>query len=98
MFNNEQCSKSKVENLSKKRIWRIGTPFVKPIPVRRSFTYKEVSLIAGILVALVIVFTIWFRQDSEKQPSSRSLKDKALQSLGDTAKSFVTKKFVEIGF
>jgi hypothetical protein len=98
MFTSEQSSKPKVQNPSEKGIWRIGTPFVKPVHVRRSFTYKEVSLIAGILVALVVVFTIWFRQDSEKQPSSRSLKDRALQSLQNTAKSFVTKKFVEIWF
>ena|SRR5690349_12232218 len=98
MFTSEQSPKSKVQNPSKKGIWRIGTPFVKPVQVKRNFTYKEVSLIAGILVALVIVFTIWFRQDSEKQPSSRSLKDKALQSLQNTAKSFVVKKFVEFRF
>ena len=71
---------------------------VKPVHVKRGLTYKEVSLIAGILVALVIVFTLWFRQTTEKPSSSRGLKDKALQSLQNTAKSFVMKKFVEFRF
>lgn len=82
----------------KKAIWTIGTPFVKPVSVKRTFTYKEVSLIAGIVVALVIVFTVWFRQDPANQPSSRSLRDKALHSFHETAKPFVMKKFAEIIF
>ena len=82
----------------KKGILRIGTPFVKPVVVKRHLTYKEVSLIAGIVVALVIVFTIWFSQEPANQPAFRNLKDKALQSFRETAKSFVMKKFAEIIF
>jgi hypothetical protein len=96
MFRSEQSHPRKAQNPSKKKDWRIGTPFVKPVTVKRSFTFKEVSLIAGIVVALVIVFTIWFNQDPSNQPSSVGLRDKALHSFRDAAKSFLMKKFAEI--
>jgi hypothetical protein len=28
------------------------------------FTYREFTLIAGVVVALIVIFTLWFRQPS----------------------------------
>lgn len=98
MFKSEQPKSADLKILPKNGISAIGTTFVKPLRVKRNFTYKELSLIAGIVVALVVVFMIWFRTDMAAQPSSGNLKDKALQSLNETAKSLVTRTFIKILF
>lgn len=35
------------------------------------WTYRKISLIIGVLVAMIIAFTLWFSQDAE-QPSTKS--------------------------
>ena len=75
---------------------RVGMAFVKPTRVKRHFTYKEYTLIAGVLVALVIVFTLWFRQEPVKE-SPQTLKSKSM-SFPEAAKSLVRRAVAEIRF
>lgn len=39
----------------------------------KRFTYKELTLILGIIVALIVVFTLWIRQPSQSVSGSARL-------------------------
>jgi hypothetical protein len=39
-----------------------GTSLVKPHTVNQRFTYRELTLIIGIIVALIVVVTLWMNQ------------------------------------
>jgi hypothetical protein len=41
-----------------------GMAFVKPKTMIKRFSYKEFTLLFGILVALLIIFALWFGQPS----------------------------------
>jgi hypothetical protein len=96
MFTHEQSISGSTRIRTKKEVLRIGMAFVKPHSVKRQFTYKEFTLIVGILVALIIVFTLWVRQEPVKE-SPQTLKPKSI-SLPDAAKSLVKRAVAEIHF
>jgi len=70
MFASEQYYGERVKNRTKKAVFESGMGLVKRKAVKTHFTYKELSLIVGILVALIIAFTLFFRSPSK--PSSFS--------------------------
>ena len=39
--------------------FKTGTAFVKRLTVNNKFTYKEFSLLLGILVAIIILLVVW---------------------------------------
>ncbi len=45
-------------------VFNIGTTLGKRSTVNRKFTYREFTLILGIVVALLVVFMLWFTQDT----------------------------------
>jgi hypothetical protein len=73
MFTTEQnITKTSVKS-SKKRFFETGMPLAKRVAVKHRVTYKEVTLILGILVALLVVFTLWIVEPSANgQPSSHA--------------------------
>jgi hypothetical protein len=96
MFTHEQPISQNRLIRSKKQVLGFGTAFVKPTSVKRNLTYKDYTLIAGVLVALMVVFTLWFSQEPVK-PSQHTLKPKTM-SLPETAKSLVRRAVAEIRF
>jgi hypothetical protein len=96
MFTHEQSISQNRLIHSKKQVLGLGMAFVKPTSVKRHFTYKEYTLIAGVLVALIIVFTLWLRQEPVKE-SPHTLKPKTM-SLPEAAKSLVRRAVAEIHF
>jgi hypothetical protein len=62
--------------------------------MKAKFTYKEFTLLAGILVALIIVLALWFRPVSlESRDVSRKLVPHVTKP---TAKAVVEKAFILI--
>ncbi len=60
MFKTEQPFTRNRKKIAKKAVFETGMPLVKPVPVnqRRSY-YKELTLVFGIVVAVIIGFTLW---------------------------------------
>lgn len=64
--------------------------------VKKGITYRELTLVAGILVALLVVFTLWFRHQPQEAAGVMGTKRKAAVSLSEIARSFAKKTFAEI--
>ena len=47
---------------AKNDVFTTGTSLVKPHTVNQRFTYRELTLIIGIIVALIVVVTLWMNQ------------------------------------
>jgi hypothetical protein len=66
--------------------------------VKRRFTYRELTLLAGILVALIVVFTVWLKQkpidDSTLDRKARLVPGVVIPSPS----TFLKRTFVEILF
>jgi hypothetical protein len=65
---------AKAENPSKTRVFSTGTTFAKPGEMKRAITSKEITLIIGILVAVVVAMTLWLTHplDQSKVQTSTS--------------------------
>jgi hypothetical protein len=99
MFTHEQSIPQNRLIRSKRQVLGLGMAFVKPESVKRNFTYKEYTLIAGVVVALIIVFTLWFRQEPLKESPQTLKSNKAkTMSLPEAAKSLVRRAVTEIHF
>jgi len=59
MFIIEQHIDHNIANNSRKRVFTLGMPLAKPRTVKRKFTYKEFTLVLGVLVALLVAITLW---------------------------------------
>lgn len=68
MFTTEQSICPGVRNQARNGLWKPGTQFVSRKPVKRHFSYKEVTVILGIVVALIVVITLWIGQPAEQHP------------------------------
>lgn len=68
MFTTGQSIRAGVRNQVKNGLWKPGTRFVNREPVNRHFSYKELTVILGILVALIVVITLWIGQPAEQHP------------------------------
>lgn len=58
----------------------------------KKFTYKELTLLLGILVALIIVFTLWIRQPSKPISTFGIKRPSVVQSIKNT----VIKTYVNV--
>lgn len=96
MFTHEQSIPQNRLIRSKREVLGLGMAFVKPPRVKRHLTYKDYTLIAGVLVALIVVLTLWSRQEPVKE-STQTLKPKTM-SLPDAAKSLIRRAVAEIRF
>lgn len=62
--------------------------------MKRASTYKSLSLIAGIAVALIIVFTVWYKQTPRHE--QENMIHKASFSLPDIKTSLIDRTVAEI--
>lgn len=99
MFASEQHTVLQIKDQTKKRSFTSGTPLVKGNGVKRHFTYRELTLIIGIIVAvaIVILFTVMNRQSHELS-SYTITQPGLLPSFVSTADSFVEKIITAILF
>lgn len=73
MFNNEHHNAKKFKNQARKGLFRTGTALAGRGTVSRKITYKELTLLAGVIVALIIVFTVWLHRKPEGRPEAVTL-------------------------
>jgi hypothetical protein len=57
---------------AKNDVFTTGTSLVKLHAVNQRFTYKELTLIIGIIVALIIVVTLWMNQVQITEGATKS--------------------------
>jgi hypothetical protein len=89
MFIIEQNIAKTPSKTSKKRFFKDGTPLAKEIAVKRTITYKEITLILGILVAILVVIILWVVDPSaDGQPASNITNLPGL-SPGDLPRSII---------
>jgi hypothetical protein len=62
--------------------------------MKRAFTYKDLSLIAGVAVALIIVFTLWVKQTPERP--TQNVIHKATFSISDLKASLIDRTLAEV--
>lgn len=89
----------RIKDQTKKRSFTSGTPLVKGHGVKKHFTYRELTLIIGIIVAvaIVVLFTILNRQSHEL--SSYNITQPGLvPSFVSSANTFIEKVVTEILF
>ena len=58
----------------------------------KKFTYKELTLILGVLVAVIIVFTLWVYQPSRSRPALGAKRP----SIVEVFKNSVIKTYVAV--
>jgi hypothetical protein len=70
----EQNASQNIRNYANSAFFITGTTLAKPPAVKKHITYKDVTLILGILVAMIIAFTLWIRTPgiSETSPAGSS--------------------------
>jgi hypothetical protein len=62
--------------------------------MKRAFTYKDLSVIAGIAVALIIVFTLWVKQTPQRP--SQNMIHKASFSISDLKAALIDRTLAEV--
>lgn len=99
MFASEQHTVLHIKDQTKKRFFTSGTPLAKGNGVQKRFTYRELTVIIGILVALAIIvlFTIMNRQSPELS-SYIIQQPELLPSFVTIADSFIEKIITVILF
>jgi hypothetical protein len=71
MFITEQYINHKAVRSSGKRDFRTGMPLANRSSVKRKFTYKELTLVLGVFVAVIIAITFWSqRGDNDHSKNS----------------------------
>jgi hypothetical protein len=89
MFVIEQNIAKTSSKTLKKRFFKNGTPLAKEIAVKHTISYKEVTLILGILVAVLVVIILWVVDPSaDGQPASHVTNLPGL-SPGDLPRSII---------
>lgn len=76
MFISVQPHRQNMNLESRKGFSNAGTTLVKRDCMIRKFTYKELTLIIGIIVALVIVFAVWTNKEVGGESFDPSIKPK----------------------
>jgi hypothetical protein len=65
MFITEQYINHKLVKSSGNRDFRAGMPLASRRNVKRKFTYKELTLVLGVFVAMIIAITLWFQKGDD---------------------------------
>ncbi len=76
MFTIVQPYRQNMNLKGRKGFLNAGTTLVKGDSMIRKFTYKELTLIIGIIVALVIVFAVWSNKEVSGESFGPSIKPK----------------------
>jgi hypothetical protein len=80
MFTVEQHIVPNFKNQTKNKVLENGMRLAKAKSVKLRFTYREFTLIVGVLVALIVVFTFWYKQNPQAASDFRSFKDSVLKA------------------
>lgn len=62
----EQHTNQTFKSASKKAVLKSGTTLANPVRMKRRITYKEIVLAFGIVIAAVIIFTLWINNPGEQ--------------------------------
>jgi hypothetical protein len=73
MFTNEQNIAKTSVKTSKKRFLKTGMPLAKEVSVKYRITYKEVTLILGVVVAILVALILWVINPAEQLGSHASI-------------------------
>jgi hypothetical protein len=73
MFATEQYTIQGFKNRTKKAVFETGMRFANRKTVKRRFTYKELTLIVGIVVALIVAFTVFLQSPSAQSSFNEAL-------------------------
>ena len=65
MFITEQYINHKLVKSSGKRDFRAGMTLANRRNVKRKFTYKELTLVLGVFVAMIIAITFWAQKRND---------------------------------
>jgi hypothetical protein len=99
MFTSEQHTVLQIKDQTRKRSFTSGTPLAKGHGVKRHFTYRELTLIIGIIVAVAIVILFTFMNRQSHGLSSYTIpQSDLLPSFVSTADSFIEKVIMEMLF
>lgn len=94
MFTTEQHIAPKSNERPEKGLFRTGMVLVKPKAVSRRFTYRELTLVLGVCVALIVALTVWSAKKNTSHPGNSSMSatvvDAPLYDLVKRSVSFVT--------
>jgi hypothetical protein len=59
------------------------------VTMKKRFTYRELTLVVGIVVALIVIFTLWFRQPVQALTRNSDHRTSLFYNI---KKSFIHKK------
>jgi di/tricarboxylate transporter len=91
MFTSVQYHPQKANLEAKKGALKAGMALAKGERMIKRFTYKELTIIIGIIVALVIVFAFWSNSNVSGESLSPSIKPKVeTSSINNFAKRVMT--------
>lgn len=76
MFTSVQPYQQNMNLKTRKGFLNAGTALAKGDGMIRKFTYKELTLIIGIIVALIIVFAVWSNNEVGGESFSPSISPK----------------------
>lgn len=75
MFTTEQYFSRNTIKRGKNPVYRAGTGLEQGPDMKYRVTHREFSLLIGIAVAIIVIFTLWLKQKpAEADPSSTGMK------------------------
>lgn len=91
MFITEQHIEDKVQVEGGKRVFHVGMRLVNPHHVKAKFTYKELTLVLGIFVAMIVAITLWsHRNASQRSEQTVTTSNKVTPTLHSIVKKAVS--------
>jgi hypothetical protein len=73
-----------------------GMTLAKPKQMIKRFTYKEFTLLLGVIVALIIVFALWIRQPSKSFSRTTKVSEWKIKIPGNSNIKNLVKAFEEL--
>ena len=76
---------------SGKRDFRPGMPLAKGRNVKRKFTYKELTLVLGVFVAIMIAITLWSQAGGDHSNSLMPTAERFVPAIASLTKSVLVR-------
>ena len=90
MFASEQYTLQEFKNRTKKAVFESGMRFANRKAVKRRFTYKELTLIVGVVVALIVAVTLFLQTPSAQSSYSEPFELNLPTSITSAVKAVTT--------
>ena len=91
MFITEQYINHKLVMGSGKREFRSGMPLAKNRNVKRKFTYKELTLVLGVFVAIMIAITLWSQRGDHSENRLMPTADRFVPAISSLTESVLVR-------